>query len=70
MRKQTGRGRSKDRFKIRDVFADERCSQVILDFLSSTEVGRWMPVAAEEDAASEVSEWKLGGREEREVELG
>jgi hypothetical protein len=29
-RKETGRG--KDRFKIRDLFADERCSQVILDF--------------------------------------
>jgi len=28
-------GRAKDRFRIRDLFADERCSQAILDFLST-----------------------------------
>jgi hypothetical protein len=32
-------GRGKRRFKIRDLFADERCSQMVLDFLSTTEVG-------------------------------
>jgi hypothetical protein len=38
MRRETGRG--KDRFKIRDLSADERCSQTILDFLPTTDVGR------------------------------
>jgi hypothetical protein len=38
VRKQTGR--SKYRFKIRDLFADERCSPAILDFLPATDVGR------------------------------
>jgi len=33
MGKQTGR--SKNRLEIRDLFADERCSQTILDFLSA-----------------------------------
>ena len=32
VRKQTGR--SKNRFKIQDLSADESCSQAILDFLS------------------------------------
>jgi hypothetical protein len=32
-------GRGKDRFKIRDLFADERCNQAVLDFLSTTDVG-------------------------------
>jgi hypothetical protein len=33
VRREAGRG--KDRFKIRDLFADERCGQPILDFLST-----------------------------------
>jgi len=28
-----------DRFKISELFVDERCSQAILDFLATTDVG-------------------------------
>jgi ribonuclease HI len=38
VRLQTGRGR--DRFRIADLFADERCTEAILAFLESTDVGR------------------------------
>ena len=68
MRKETGRRKS--RWKIRDLLADERCSQAVLDFLTATDVGR--RVLAEEDAGSETSEWELrerrGREEEREAE--
>ena len=40
-----------------DLLADERCRQVVLDFLSTTDV-RWM-MPAEEDAVSEVSRAEL-----------
>jgi len=40
--------RWKSRWKIRDLLADRRCSQAVLDFLSATDVGRRVP--AEEDA--------------------
>jgi len=63
VRKETGRW--KDRWKIRDLLADERCSRAVLDFLKSTDVGRRVP--AEEDAVSEVSEVEL---REFLVELG
>ena len=33
--------REKSRFKIRDHLADGRCSQSVLDFLSTTDVGSW-----------------------------
>ena len=39
----------------------------MLNFLSSTEVGKTVP-AAEEDARSEASEWELRERAEREEE--
>jgi hypothetical protein len=59
VRRETGRG--KDWLKIRDLFADERCSQAILDFLAvTTDVGRLVPKPAEEDARSEASEWEGG----------
>jgi len=64
--RETGRG--KDRFKLRALFAHERRAQAILDFIHSTDVGRGvvpMMAAAEEDAQSEVSEWKSREREER-----
>jgi hypothetical protein len=54
-------GRGKSRFKIRDLLADGRCSQAVLDFLSTT-------APAEEDVGSEVSEWELRERREREEE--
>ena len=66
VRKETGRG--KDRWKIRDLLADERCGQAVLDFLSTTDVGRRVP--AEEDAVSEVPEAELRewqGEQEAEV---
>ena len=37
VRKETGKG--KDSHAIRDLFADERCTSAILDFLRTTEVG-------------------------------
>jgi hypothetical protein len=41
VRKETGRGKS--RWKVRDLLADERCSRAVLDFLSTTDVGRLVP---------------------------
>ena len=58
--------RRRDRTKVAELFADERCSQAILDFLATTDVGRTAgpPVAEEgEGWASEASE-----REDRERE--
>jgi len=43
-------GRRESRWRIRDFLADGRCSQSVLDFLSTTEVGRQVP--AEEDAGA------------------
>src|ERR1700712_1722178 len=61
--------RWKSRWKIRDLFADPRCSQAILDFLATTQVGRRVPKPEEEDdAQSEASEWELREREERDEE--
>jgi hypothetical protein len=54
VRRATGRG--KNRFKIRDLFADERCTRPILDFLRTTEVGRRTGPRDEERAGE-------GGRE-------
>jgi len=51
VRRETGRRR--DRFTIRGLFADERCSQLILNFLSNMDVGRLVPVPAEEDVPSQ-----------------
>jgi len=34
-----GDRKGKDRFTIRDLFADERCTSAILDFLRTTKVG-------------------------------
>ena len=54
--------------KHRGLLADERCSQVVLDFLANTDVGRMSgpPVAGEEDGeASEASEWEERERAER-----
>jgi len=47
-------GRRKGRRRIRDLLAGGWCSQVVLDFLFTTDVGRLVP--NEEDANSEVSE--------------
>jgi len=59
-------GRRKSRWKIQDLLADQRCSQAVLDYLSSTDLGRTVPAVEEEaDAGSEVSEWELRERLER-----
>ena len=53
MRKETGRWKS--RWKIRDLLADGRCGQAVLDFLTSTDVGRLVPPLAESDAPAQFS---------------
>ena len=67
VRKETGRW--KGRWRIRDLFADRRCSQAVLDFLTMTDVGRIVPAVEEKaDAKSELSEWELRECQEREEE--
>ena len=66
VRKETGRW--KRRWKIRDLYADERFSQAELDLLATTDVGRLEPAVEEGDAGSDVSEWELRERREREEE--
>jgi len=53
---------------IRDLFAGsgERCSQPVLDFLSTMDVGRLVPAPAEEDTLSEESVWEPQKRREQE----
>ena len=62
--KETGRWKS--RWKVRDLLADGRCAQAVLDFLSSTDVGRLVPPLEESDDRSEASEWELREHRERE----
>jgi len=51
--------RWKSRWTVRDLLADGRCGRAVLDFLSSTDVGRLVPPLKEEcDDGSEVSEWE------------
>jgi len=67
-KKLLGPTRERDRTKIAELFADERCSQAILDFLATTDVGRTAgPQVAEEGevGASEASEWADREREEQ-----
>ena len=66
MKEETGRWKS--RWKTQDLLADGRCSQAVLDFLSTTDVGRLVPPEEEGDAGSEASEWELRERQEREEE--
>ena len=57
-KKLPGPTRDRDRTKIAELLADERCNQAVLQFLATTDVGRTSgpPVAEdEEDAASEAS---------------
>jgi len=56
VQKETGKWKA--RWRIRDLLADERCSQAILDFLTATDVGRRMP-AEGKDTVNEVSEAEL-----------
>jgi len=66
VQKETGKWKS--RWKIRDLLADGRCGQAVLDFLSSTDVGRLVPPLEKSDTGSQVSEWELRDRREREEE--
>jgi len=67
VRKETGKWKS--RWKIKDLFADRRCSQAVLDFLSSTDMRGMVPAVEEaDDAGSGVSEWELQEHQKREEE--
>ena len=60
-KKLPGPTRGRDRTKIAELFADERCSQAILDFLATTDFGRTAgpPMSEEgEEGASEALEWE------------
>jgi hypothetical protein len=64
--KDTGRGRN--RFKIRDLFSDERCIQPVLDFLRTTEVGRRTGPNRTEEAVNEDPELEEKGEQSEENE--
>ena len=66
VQKETGRWKS--RWKIRDLLGDVRRGQAVLDFPSSTDVGRLVPPLEVRDAGREVSEWELRERREWEEE--
>ena len=56
-----GPARGRGRTKAAELLADERCSQAVLDFLATTNVGRTAgpPVAEDgEGAASGALEWE------------
>jgi len=56
VKKETGKW--KDWWKVRDLLADGRCSQAVLDFLVTTDVGKQVP-GEEDDAVSAVSELEV-----------
>ena len=61
--KASGHNPGRDPSKTAELLADERCSQAVLVFLATADVGRTPgpPVAEEGDgAASEASEWERG----------
>jgi len=64
--KETGRGR--EWWKAHELFAEEGCSQAVLDFLSSTDVGKIVPAVEVDDVESEASEWELWESQEWEEE--
>jgi len=64
--KETGKGR--ERWKVHELFAERTCSQALLDFLSSTDIGKIVPAEEGDDAESEASEWELRERAEQEEE--
>ena len=69
MWEESGRGES--RRKIWDLLADWRCSQAVLDFLSTTDVGRRVPALAEGRTECGVRVGTLGAEgkgEERRVD--
>jgi len=67
-RKHPGRVRTRDRTEIAGLFADERCSKAILDFLATTDVGKTagpLVAAVEGEAGGEVSAWENRERSHR-----
>jgi len=64
--KETGKGR--ERWKVHELFAKRTCSQALLDFLSSTDIGKIVPVEEGNNVESEASEWELRERVEQEEE--
>ena len=64
MRRETGRG--KNRFRIRDLLADERCTRQVLDFFHTTGVGsRVGPKAAPTKQGDEEAEERRSSGEAR-----
>jgi len=57
-------GRRNNRWMVRDLLADGRCGQAVLDFLYSTEVGRLVPPRGENDPGGELPEAELREWEE------
>ena len=51
----------RDRTSIAELLADERCSQAVLDFLATTDVGRM----SDPPVTSEASEWEAREQAER-----
>jgi len=71
-RKLPGPIRGRGRTSIAELLADERCSQAVLQFFATADVGRTSgPSVAEdeEDAASEASEWEARDQAERAWEM-
>jgi len=64
-KREVRQGGGKDPFQFRDLFAAERFSRPVLDFLCTPDVERLVPGPAEEDAQSEASEWELRDRDGR-----
>ena len=64
VQKATKKG--KNRFKIRDLFPDERCTRIILDFLHATGVGsRVGPKTAPKEPGNEEAEVRRSSAEAR-----
>jgi len=57
VKKETGK--EKDRWKVRDLQADGRCSKEVLDFLLTMDVCRWVPEVEDDDTMSVVLELKV-----------
>jgi hypothetical protein len=52
--------RRKDRFRSRDLMADDRCMRAVLDFLNSTDMGR--RVGSDREAEAEAQQgFRAGG---------
>jgi len=61
--------RWRSRRSVRDLLADGRCGQAVVDVLSPTDVGRLVSPLEENGGRGEVSDWELWERqEEREAE--